>query len=101
MGNHLSDPKLANVSNILTKEPFKSEWLDEQSEQIPWHKTFQKEKKYDIFNLHTIWNKTAVRYVFIMINLKVICISWVEMFFKPLNIDRLKMKEKMYIQNFN
>ena len=30
MGNHLSDPKLANVSDILTQEPFKSEWLDEQ-----------------------------------------------------------------------
>ena len=62
VGNHLSDPKLANVSDILTQEPFKSEWLDEQSEQIPWHKSFQKDKKYDIFNLHTIWNKTAVRY---------------------------------------
>ena len=63
MGNHLSDPKLANISDILTQEPLKSEWLDEQSEQIPWHKTFQKEEKYDIFNLHTIWNKTAVRYL--------------------------------------
>ena len=63
VGNHLSDPKLANVSDILTQEPFKSEWLDEQSEQIPWHETFKKEEKYDIFNLHTIWNKTAVRYL--------------------------------------
>ena len=75
MGNHLSDPKLANVSDTLTQEPLKSEWLDEQSEQIPWHKNFQKEQNYDIFNLHTIWNKTAVRYLLQFISKLVLNIS--------------------------
>ena len=60
-GNHLNSPH--GEASILTNGPFKTEWLDEQSGEIPWHKTFKKENKYDIFNLHTIWNKTAVRYL--------------------------------------
>ena len=52
-GNEFYDPKHA----AKRTEPFKIKWLN----HIPWHKKFYKEKKYDVFNLHTVWNKIAVR----------------------------------------
>ena len=55
--NHLDNPKHRNQ---LT-EPFETEWLDEDKRKIPWHERFFKEQKYDIFNIHTMWNKSAVR----------------------------------------
>ena len=57
-GNQLNDPK--HLDNLL--EPFKIEWLDKQWSKIPWHRNFSRENKYDILNLHTVWNKTAIRY---------------------------------------
>lgn len=43
-------------------EPFKVEWLHRQVSKIPWHADYMKKgMNYDIFNLHTIWNATAVR----------------------------------------
>ena len=38
---------------IILKETFKTEWLDQEKEKIPWHESYFKEQKYDIFNLHT------------------------------------------------
>ena len=49
VGNHLNDPS----HRIILTEPFKTEWLDEEKEKIPWHESFLKGKKYDILNLHT------------------------------------------------
>lgn len=56
-GNHLNDPS----HRFILTENFKTEWLDQEKEKIPWHETLYKEKKYDIFNLHTVWNQTATR----------------------------------------
>ena len=56
-GNVLNDPK--HPYSLI--EPFKTKWLVDQKLFIPWHSEFYKQKKYDIFNLHTIWNKSAVR----------------------------------------
>ena len=56
-GNHLSHP---GHRNELT-EPFKRKWLDMEEANIPWHSEFYKDKRYDIFNLHTVWNKVEVR----------------------------------------
>lgn len=56
-GNHLNDPS----HRIFLTETFKTEWLDQEKEKIPWHESFFKEKKYQIFNLHTVWNQTAAR----------------------------------------
>ena len=58
-GNHLNDPS----HRFILTENFKTEWLDQEKEKIPWHETLYKEKKYDIFNLHTVWNQTATRYL--------------------------------------
>ena len=56
-GNHLNDP--AHPYVIL--EPFKVEWLDSQIEKLPWHGQLKEKHNYDIFNLHTQWNSSAVR----------------------------------------
>ena len=56
-GNHLNDP--AHPYVIL--EPFKIEWLDLQIEKLPWHSQLKAKHNYDIFNLHTQWNSSAVR----------------------------------------
>ena len=56
-GNHL-------VNQLHKKEltePFETEWLDEVKRKIPWHQSYFKEQNYDIFNIHTVWNKSAVR----------------------------------------
>jgi len=58
-GNHLNDP--AHPYVIL--EPFKIEWLDLQIEKLPWHSQLKAKHNYDIFNLHTQWNSSAVRYL--------------------------------------
>merc|ERR1712223_1856904 len=57
-GNHLGPP---GKNRFILTESFKNKWLDEEKEKIPWHVNFYKEKKYDIFNLHTVWNQTEAR----------------------------------------
>ena len=56
-GNHLNDP----AHRFILTDPFKTEWLDAEKAKIPWHEKFSKNENYDIFDLHTVWNKTAVR----------------------------------------
>ena len=56
-GNHLTNP---HDSYVSTTEPFKAEWLDEESELLPWHKKLKESRQYDIFNLHAKWNYVAV-----------------------------------------
>jgi hypothetical protein len=56
-GNHLNDPSHPYI--IL--DPFKIEWLDAAKEKLPWHSSLAETHSYDIFNLHTQWNHSAVR----------------------------------------
>ena len=58
-GNHLNDPRHPYI--IL--EPFKIDWLDSQEDLLPWHSQLKQNQAYDIFNLHTQWNASAVRWV--------------------------------------
>ena len=58
-GNHLNDP----AHRYIITEPFKLEWLDEESNLLPWHKKLKESRQYDIFNLHTKWNYSAVKWV--------------------------------------
>ena len=44
-------------------EPFKIDWLDSQEDLLPWHSQLKQTQAYDIFNLHTQWNASAVRLV--------------------------------------
>ena len=56
-GNHLNDP----AHPYLILEPFKLSWLDSQENKLPWHSQLKQKQAYDIFNLHTQWNASAVR----------------------------------------
>ena len=60
-GNHLNDPRHPYI--IL--EPFKIDWLDSQEDLLPWHSQLKQNQAYDIFNLHTQWNASVVRWVVI------------------------------------